>query len=134
MRRPGFLRSLPAPIVTASLLVLLAIAIGFWGHRATGSHPEQIAQIARTRAKLSDGDCEFAADVHLASRWSGWAFSLREGAVRNALVALLRSKSRYMVATNPAREALRVQMLDAVNGVIGSGRATDLRITEFEFL
>jgi hypothetical protein len=134
MRPPGFLRSLPAPIVTASLLVLLAIAVGFWGQRATGKPTEQIAQIARTRARLSDGDCEFAADVRLASRWSGWAFSLRENAVRNALVALLRSKSHYMVATNTAREALRVQMLDAVNSVIGSGRATDLHITEFEFL
>src|SRR5262249_33101585 len=135
MHRFGVLRSLPAPILTASILVLLAIGIGFWGRSSAGSSTSQVAQIARTKARLADdAGCEVAARVRPAERWGGLAVALREGAVRNALVTLLRSKSRYMVATNPAREALRVQMLAAVNGVIGSGRATDLQITEFEFL
>jgi len=39
-----------------------------------------------------------------------------------------------MVSTSTAREALRHQMVSAGNGVIGSGRATEIRFTEFELL
>jgi hypothetical protein len=58
---------------------------------------------------------------------------MHEGDVRAALIELLRSKSRYMVkAPAPRAEALRYQMVAAVNGVIGSGSATEIRLTEFE--
>ena len=133
MRRPALLSRLPAPFVTTSLLLLFAMAVAFWGQGVRGS-PSSVAQLARTHARLSDGDCEFTADVQLASRWSGFSFSMHEGDVRSALIALLRSKSRYMVSTAPARESLRVQMLAAVNGVIGSGRATDLHLTDFQLM
>jgi len=134
MHRQELLRRIPAPIVTASVVLLLGFAIGFWGRGATTAGEARLAQIPHTRAKLSDGDCEFAAQVQLADRWSGLVFSLHQGAVRTAVVDLLRSKSRYMVSTNTAREALRDQMISAVNGVIGSGRATDVSFTEFDLL
>lgn len=125
---------LPAPIATAVLSVLVAIAIGFWGARGGGADGGAIAQISRTRAELSDGECEFAADVRLASRWGSFAFSMRQQTIRRSLIDLLRSKSAYMVDSAPAREALRFQMLSVVNDAIGSGRATDLRFTVFELL
>jgi hypothetical protein len=110
------------------------VTVLFWGRANQTASAPSMAQIARTRAALSDGDCEFAADVQLADRWSGFAFSLHESAVRVALIELLHSKSRYMVSTTTAREALRYQMVSAVNGVIGFGRATEIRFTEFELL
>jgi hypothetical protein len=135
MRPPEFLRRLPAPILTTSLLLLATVAILFWGRTTQVASAPNMAQIPRTHATLSDGgDCEFAADIQLADRWSGFAFSMHEGAVRDALIELLRSKSRYMVSTSTAREALRYQMVSAVNGVIGSGRATEIRFTEFDLL
>jgi hypothetical protein len=135
MRASDRWRQLPAPIVTAIVLGLLAIAIGFWNQRSESSGETIVAQISRTRAQLADGsDCEFTADVQLAGRWSSFAFSMRREAVRAALVALLREKSSYMVDSRPSREAVRYQMLAAVNGVIGIGRATDLLFTTFELL
>jgi hypothetical protein len=128
------LRRVPAPILSAILLVLLAIAIAFWDQRSDRGAEANIAQISRTRAELYDGDCEFSADVHLASRWSRFAFSMQQQTVRTALIALLRTKSVYMVDSSPAREAVRHQMLTAVNAVIGAGRATDLRFKTFELL
>jgi hypothetical protein len=135
MRRPQLLRRLPSPILTTSLLLLATVAILFWGRTTQVASTPNVAQIPRTHATLANGEeCEFAAEVQLAGRWSGFAFSLREGAVRAALIELLRSKSRYMVSTSTAREALRYQMVSAVNGVIGSGRATAIRFTAFELL
>jgi hypothetical protein len=134
MRRADLLSRLPSPILTASLLSLAMVVVLFWGRANWMADAPSVAQIARTHARLTDGDCEFAADVQLADRWSGFAFSMHEGAVRTALIELLRSKSRYMVSTATAREALRYQMMSAVNGVIGSGRATEIRFTEFDLL
>jgi len=135
MRRPELLRRLPAPILTTSVLLLATVAILFWGRTTEVANPPSVVRIPRTHATLSDGgDCEFAAEVQLADRWSGFAFSMHEGDVRAVLIALLRSKSRYMVSTSTAREALRYQMVAAVNGVIGAGRATEIRFTEFELL
>lgn len=134
MRTWEGMRGLPAPIATAILIALVAIAIGFWGRGAAGTDGGGVAQIARTHAVLSDGECEFAADVRLASRWGRFAFSMRQQTIRSALAELLRSKSVYMVDSAPSREALRFQMLSVVNDAIGSGRATDLRFTVFELL
>jgi len=131
MKRTELLRRLPAPIVTASILLLVVLAVGFWGRSVDSGAGGPVAQIPRTQAALADGSCEFAADVSLTDRWSGFAFALHTRAVRLALTDLLHSKSRYMVETNVARQALRQQMVAAVNGIIGSGRATDLQFTEF---
>jgi hypothetical protein len=132
MRMEELLRRLPAPIVTMSLIVLVALAIGFWGSSSRSVNAPTVAQIPHMRATLADGACEFSADVSLASRWSGVLFAARSDAVRLALIDLLHWKSRYMVDTPTSREAVRHQMVGAVNRVIGSGRATELRFTEFE--
>jgi hypothetical protein len=133
MRVPSRWRQFTAPLVTAIVLILLAA--GFWGQQKRSGDTTTVAQIARMRATLADGaDCEFSADVRLTSRWSGFAFSLHKETVRTELVALLRQKSEYMVNSVQAREALRYQMLAAVNRIIGNGRATDLCFTAFEFL
>lgn len=126
-------RQFTAPLVTAGVLIVLAGA--FWGPQSGSSATPAVGQIARTRAQLSNGaGCEFAADVQLTSRWSSFAFSMRKEAIRQAFVALLRTKSEYMVDSRTSREALRYQMLDVVNSLIGSGRATDLCFTAFELL
>jgi len=39
-----------------------------------------------------------------------------------------------MAGTSTARESLRYQMLSAVNSLIGSGRATAVRLPKFEVL
>jgi hypothetical protein len=134
MRAWEGLRRMPAPISTSILVVLLAIAIAFWREGNAGTKGGTVAQISRTRAELVDGDCEFAADVELTGRWDSIAFSMRRQAIRTALLALLRTKSVYMVDSNPSREALRSQMLSAVNQLIGNGRARDFRFTAFEIL
>lgn len=134
MRRPELLRRLPAPILTASLLLLVTLVVVFWGPATRVASTPGVASVPRTHAMLADGECEFAADVKLADRWSGVAFSMHARAVRAAMVDLLRTKRRYMVSTSTAREALRHQMVSAVNGVIGTGRATEIRFTEFELL
>ena len=136
MRRTERLGDYPAVVVTVVVLLLLG-AIGLASQRSASTQGGDaiVAQISRTRAQLSGGtDCEFSADVTLAGRWSSFAFSMRREAIRAALVALLRTKSPYMVDSRPSREALRYQMLAAVNAVIGSGRATNLCFTAFELL
>ena len=66
----------------------------------------RVAHIGRTRAALNDGLCTFAARSRLRPD-AHWAFERRQGEVRQALVAILRTKSRYMVSNPTAREALR---------------------------
>lgn len=127
-------RRIEAPIVTASLVFLLAVGIGYSGRTIDGSQGGSVARIERMRAELLDGECQLSADVQLTSRWSGIAFSFRQSSIREAISALLRTKNAYMVNTNASREALRYQMLSTVNELIGQGRATDLRITSFELL
>jgi flagellar basal body-associated protein FliL len=51
--------------------------------------------------------------------------------VRQALVAILRTKSRYMVSNPTAREALRRQMVREVNRVLDEPVADELEFTEF---
>ncbi len=121
-----------APGVTAALLVLIAIIVGFWRYDARGSASSHVARLAKVQAPLYDGACEFSADIVLSDRWGRLVFGLRENSVRTALVGLMRTKSRYMVGTSTAREALRFEMLSSVNRVIGSGRATAVRLVQFE--
>jgi flagellar basal body-associated protein FliL len=121
-----------APGVTAALLLLLVIAVVFW--RSEPRPTTHVARLKNLQAKLNDGDCEFTADIELSGTLGRVAFGMRETTVRSTLVALMRSKSRYMVRTSTARESLRYEMLAAVNGVIGSGRATAVRLPRFEVL
>ena len=121
-----------APGVTAAVLVLIALAFAFW--RSDARPTTHVARLDNVQAKLNDGECEFTADVELTGRWGRFAFGMRESTVRSTLVALLRTKSRYMVRTRTARESLRHEMLAAVNGVLGPGRATAVRLAKFEIL
>jgi flagellar basal body-associated protein FliL len=83
------------------------------------------------QARLNDASCVFSADVTLRTRADSWAFERRQVEVRAALVDLLRTKSRYMVSSPVAREALRTQMLREVNRVMDEPAASELRFTEF---
>jgi len=51
---------------------MLVFGLIFWGYRA-GGIGEPVAKMARTRAKLNDGVCIFAADVKLRNRWASFA-------------------------------------------------------------
>jgi|GEM_PF-7010468 len=127
------LRDFPAPYITALLAGLLVVALIAWHRGPEGPH-STVAKVPRTRAKLFDGHCVFAADIELGSTWGRFAFARRYLDVRDALIEVLRTKSRYMVSSRTAREALRTQMVAAVNRVLGNGRATRFEFTEFQLL
>jgi flagellar basal body-associated protein FliL len=131
----GRVRDLPAPIVTALLLTLVVVAVTTWYHGLGDEDAgPPMARVTRTRAKLFDGQVIFTADIELSGRWGSFAFARHYLDVRDAMVDVLHTKSRYMVNSTLAREALRRQMLDAVNRVIGDGLATRLHFREFLFL
>lgn len=112
---------------------MLVFAVAFWGYRTGGAGlvSEPVARMARTKAKLNDGVCIFAADVKLRSRWAGFTFSRKYLEIKSAMVTLLRSKSAYMVSSESSREALRQQMLAEVNRVGGSKIAEGVTFSEF---
>jgi len=118
------------PLIAASVVTLLLTIVGFWGYATQDAGGSRVAHIGRTRAALNDGLCTFAAAVTL-RRDAQWAFERRQGEVREALVAILRTKSRYMVSNPTAREALRLQMLREVNRVMAEPVADEFRFTEF---
>jgi hypothetical protein len=128
------LRDLPAPIVTGSLVVLLVLAVCTWGWRPGGGSGPDTVHVSRTRAKLFDGACVFAADVQLDGTFGRFTFGRHYLDIRDALIDVLRTKPEYMVRTALARESLRLQMAEAVNRVAGRRIATDLRFTEFRTL
>jgi hypothetical protein len=119
------------PLIAASVVTLVLTIVGFWGYATHDARAARIAHISRTRAVLNDGSCTFAAAVTLRPQADPWAFERRQGEVREALVAILRTKSRYMVSNPTAREALRMQMLREVNRVMSAPIADELRFTEF---
>jgi hypothetical protein len=120
-----------SPLFAGAVAALLLTVAGAWGFATYGAEAPRIVQVPRTRALLNDGACTFAAAVELRSGHDQWAFQRRQQVIRGALVALLRTKSRYMVSTPTAREALRVQMLREVNRVMGEPAADAVLITEF---
>jgi hypothetical protein len=83
-------------------------------------------------ARLADGACQFAADVELQGRFSGFVFASHYIPIRTALKDLMRTKRIYMVDTPLARQSLRYQMVREVNRVVGRRVAADLQFTEFE--
>lgn len=115
------------------VVLLLTVMVVFWRQ---DRHPvREVVKLTMLQAKLNDGvQCEFTADIELASRWGRFAFGLRENTVRAMLIDIVRAKSRYMVSTSTARESLRHEMLTAVNGVMGRGSATAVRLPQFELL
>jgi hypothetical protein len=123
-------RKIP-PLVAASVVTLILTIVGFWGYATHDARASRIAHITRTRAVLNDGACTFSAAVTLRPQADQWSFERHQGEVREALVALLRTKSRYMVSNPTAREALRIQMLREVNRVMAEPVADELRFTEF---
>lgn len=123
-------RPLP-PAILAGIVILLLSIVAFWGYASYDANASRIAHIARTRALLNDATCTFAAAVTLRPEADQWTFERRQREVRDALVALLRTKSRYMVSNPTAREALRRQMLREVNRVMAQPVADELRFTEF---
>lgn len=119
------------PLIAASLVTLVLTLVGFWGYATHDASASRIAHIMRARATLNDGTCMFSAAVTLRPQADQWAFERRQGELREALVAILRTKSRYMVSNPTAREALRLQMLREVNRVMAEPIADELRFTEF---
>lgn len=117
------------PLIAASVVTLVLTIVGFWGWVATA--PGTVAHITRMQAKLNDASCVFSADVVLRNRADEWEFERKQVQVRAAIVDLLRTKSRYMVSSAVAREALRLQMLREVNRVMAEPAARELQFTEF---
>lgn len=114
------------------LVMVFALTGGvLWGRSGRDANLTHVARIGRTRALLNDGACTFAAAVMLRPDADVWTVERRQFELREAFVALLRTKSRYMVSTATAREALRRQMLREVNRVMAAPVADDLRFTEF---
>ncbi len=124
-------RRLPAPLLTGVAVALLGLAVVFWGTAHHGGDERPIARVARVRAKLKDGVCQFTADVALRDRRARRAFSRRSTEIRAAFVGLLERKSRYMVQTATARESLRAQMRDTVNQVAAERIASEVTLPEF---
>ncbi len=129
------IRNIPAPVVTTLLVILAIIAVTGWGWRwtATPGAPA-VARVGRTKAKMFDGTCVFAAEVELRGTMSGMTFSRNYLAIKDALVELMRTKSEYMVRSSIARESLRSQMVQVVNRVAGREIAGELRFSEFLLL
>ena len=123
-------RKLPPVLIGLGFMVVLAL-IGLAGRGIHDANATRIAHITRTRAQLNDGACTFAAAVTLNPNADAWKFDRKQDEMRQALVALLRTKSRYMVSNPTAREALRRQMLREVNRVMAAPAADEIRFTEF---
>ena len=119
-----------SPMLAASVMTLVLTIVGFWGYATQDARGARVAHIGRTQAALNDGLCTFAATLTLKPE-AQWAFERRQSEVRQALVALLRTKSRYMVSNPTAREALRRQMVREVNRVLDEPVADELEFTEF---
>ena len=119
------------PLIAASVVALVVTIVGFWGYASHDDSALRIAHIMHARAPMNDGTCTFSAAVTLRPDADQWAFERHQGEMRQALVAVLRTKSRYMVSTPTAREALRSQMLREVNRVMDRPVADELRFTEF---
>jgi flagellar basal body-associated protein FliL len=119
------------PLMTAAIALLVGTMIGFWGYASIQSAGTPVEHIPHTRARLYDASCFFAAELTMRDRVAQWEYERKQTEVLNALVALLRTKSRYMVSTGPARDALRTQMVREVNRIVDAPVARELRFTEF---
>ncbi|MCW5889161.1 MAG: flagellar basal body-associated FliL family protein [bacterium] len=124
---------MPGPIAWSAIALVVAVALAYWGQRppSTGMPGEHVGRVSRTRAPLFDGGCVFAADVQLSGRWGDLSFNRNYLDIKKALVALMRTKSRYMVSSPVARESLRLQMVAEVNRVAGRPIAREIQFSQF---
>ena len=121
---------IPAPAVTASLLVLVVIMVLYWGERPGPAL--RTARMTNVRATLADAGCEFTADVQLGSAWQQWTFARVRPEARREFVSILRYKRRYMVQNAVARQALSAEMTGAINRLARSDIAERVDFTRFE--
>jgi hypothetical protein len=117
-------------MLAASVMTLVLTIVGFWGYATQDARGRASRTSAARGPRLNDGLCTFSATLTLKPE-SHWAFERRQSEVRQALVAILRTKSRYMVSNPTAREALRRQMVREVNRVLDEPVADELEFTEF---
>ena len=120
------------PVITTILVGLVVFALGFWGYRSQMSSGHPVGKVERTRAKLGDGVCVFAADVELVNGLGKMEFDRHRLDIREALVEVLRRKSSYMVDNPVARAALRSQMVNEVNRIAQKPIALGLTFSEFD--
>ena len=127
-------RAFSPGVRAAALLLLAGTLVGAWAYTTSGAEAPRVAQLPRTHAVLNDATCTFSVAVRVRDAGDARMLERRQTEIRDALVALLHTKSRYMVSTATAREALRAQMLREVNRVVGEPAADTLLITEFAIL
>jgi hypothetical protein len=125
------MQDLSAPYVTAAIGVLLALMIAGWGWETTGGLLRSVS-IEHTQAKMNDGTCVFTADFVLRDLRSRFAFARHQQEIRDALVGLMRTKSRYMVETPAARQGLAVQMRNLANYTVDRRIADAVSLPEFD--
>jgi flagellar basal body-associated protein FliL len=118
-------------LVASTVLAAVVAVVGASGCATQAAGAGHVAYIPRTRVELNDATCTFATAVTLRAGADPAAFEVRQAEVRDALVAILRTKSRYMVSSATAREAVRRQMLREVNRVLDGPVADELQFTEF---
>src|SRR5262249_18039657 len=125
-------RLLREPLVLATLALLAAIALGFVLRSSTGAPLVRTARLAKTRARLADGVCVFSTDVQLHSLWGQWAFARNQVEIRAGVMSLMKTKSRYMVDTPTARQALAWQVVRLVNNLTSTHTAERVAFPDFE--
>jgi len=123
------MRRLQAPLVTGAVVVLVAIIAFCWGRQGESL---RTARIANLRADLADSGCILTADVQLESLWTQLAFARVRADAQRELVAIMRGKRRYMVQNETEREALAVQMADAINHLAQADIAERVDFPRFE--
>ena len=123
------MRRIPAPLVTGTVVVLVAVMLLFWGQHG-GSL--RTARVANLRADLADSGCILTADVQLESLWTQLAFARVRADAQREFIAIMRSKRRYMVQNAIEREALAVQMADAINHLARADIAERVDFSRFE--
>jgi flagellar basal body-associated protein FliL len=119
------------PILVAILVGLVGFALVFWGY--TAEHAAGfVGRVERTRARLNDGVCIFAADIKLTGGFGKFEFDRHRLDIRDALIEILRRKSSYMVDSPIARAALRSQMVQEVNRIVHRRVALGLTFSQFD--
>ncbi len=125
------LRNLPAPYVTAALGLLAIVMAAGWGYEAGGADALRTARLERTRARMVDGTCLFTTAFRLHGVASRLVFARHQQEIRDAIVGLMRTKSRYMVQTEAARQGLAVQVRNLANYTVDGAIADGVSFPEF---
>ena len=118
-----------APVVTASVIILLAIMILGWG---AGRGSLRTATIGDVRADLADAGCILTADIQLGSAWQQLAFARVRDDARRQFKTIMRTKRRYMVENAVERQALGAELARTINRMARSDIAEQVRFSRFE--